>query len=234
MVSLERRLRPGLGVLLGYVHKKGGGNGAWRDVSGQYAPAVYSDTAGTDASGREIAIERLVSAPETRGFLLTSPTEMFTRYDGFLLQVTRPMQGRFQLTGSLVLSPARGRLGSSLNGPRGEQQSVAQGFGQNPNDFVNSDGRLIEDRPVAVKVQASELVAGRVPRERQLRPPDGPALGTPGECLGGRRAADVPPGRGDNRGSARGQLERVRPRAPIRSSRSAGARPSRSLSRRST
>ena len=67
VVSLERRLRPGLGVLLGYVHKKGGGNGAWRDVSGQYAPAVYSDTAGTDASGREIAIERLVSAPGPGG-----------------------------------------------------------------------------------------------------------------------------------------------------------------------
>ena len=153
VVSLERKLRPGLGVLLGYVHKKGGGNGAWRDVSGQYAPAVYSDTAGTDASGREIAIERLVSAPETRGFLPDQP-------DGDVHALRRlPAPGHaadagaISAHGSLVLSRARGRLGSSLNGPRGEQQSVAQGFGQNPNDFVNSDGRLVEDRPVAVKVQ---------------------------------------------------------------------------------
>ena len=59
---------------------------------------------------------------------------------------------------SVVLSKSTGRLGSSLNGPLAHQTSVAgtldaAPFGQNPNNFVNTDGRLIADRPVVVKAQ---------------------------------------------------------------------------------
>jgi hypothetical protein len=54
----------------------------------------------------------------------------------------------------LVVSKSTGRLGSSGTGLKASQTSAAGNFGTNPNDFINTDGRLIGDRPVLFKVQA--------------------------------------------------------------------------------
>jgi hypothetical protein len=64
---------------------------------------------------------------------------------------------------SVVLSEAKGRIGSSVRaGPSQAQTSAAGGgggtggFGQNtagPNDWVNTDGLLIGDKPVVSKAQ---------------------------------------------------------------------------------
>jgi hypothetical protein len=92
-------------------------------------------------------------------FLLTNPSEMFTRYKGLSIQGVKRMSDNWQLTASLVLSKSTGRLGSSLSDPLTSQQGIplspASGveFGQDPNHYVNTDGRLIGDRPVIGKVQ---------------------------------------------------------------------------------
>jgi hypothetical protein len=58
-----------------------------------------------------------------------------------------------------VVARSTGRVGSSRPntsatfGPAGNQTSTAGLFGRNPNDFVNTDGRLIGDRPVTFKTQ---------------------------------------------------------------------------------
>jgi hypothetical protein len=79
---------------------------------------------------------------------------MFMRYNGLNIQGQKRMSNRWQATGSLVLSKSTGRLGSSLVSPISSQTSTATStFGQNPNDFVNTDGRLIGDRPVIGKLQ---------------------------------------------------------------------------------
>ena len=58
---------------------------------------------------------------------------------------------------SLVLSKSEGRLGSSARvTSTTAQSSQARTFGREaagPNDFVNTDGRLIGDRPVVAKAQ---------------------------------------------------------------------------------
>jgi hypothetical protein len=63
------------------------------------------------------------------------------------------MSNNWQATASFVWSKARGRIGSSNAGPIGTVASTAARFGRDPNDFVNTDGRLNYDRPVSVKLQ---------------------------------------------------------------------------------
>ena len=63
------------------------------------------------------------------------------------------MSNNWQAVVSLVVSRSTGRLGSSLLGPFSRQSGISDSFGKNPNDYINTDGRLIEDRPVVFKTQ---------------------------------------------------------------------------------
>ena len=66
------------------------------------------------------------------------------------------MSHKWQGTFSLVLSKSEGREPSSIQGPRSSQSTTPASFGRfpnGPNDFVNSDGLLIADRPVIAKAQ---------------------------------------------------------------------------------
>jgi hypothetical protein len=156
IVGYERELAKGLGLALNYVHKRGQRYAGWRDVTGQYTPVIYSDTEGVGASGRDITVLRLDSDPAESVFVLTNRGELFTRYHGLTVQLTKRMTN-WQATASLVWSKASGRLPASLGGPTDEPTGTATGpgsrFGQNPNDFINTDGRLIHDRPLTAKVQ---------------------------------------------------------------------------------
>jgi hypothetical protein len=82
---------------------------------------------------------------------------MYMRYNGVTFMATKRMSHNWQGVVSLVLSKAEGRLGSSARfTPSTGQSSLAGTFGRDaagPNDFVNSDGRLIGDRPVVAKAQ---------------------------------------------------------------------------------
>ena len=155
IVGFERELARNLGLSLNYIHKRGEDYGGWRDIRGEYEPVTYVDDQGTDATGQSITVQRLLSDPADRLFQLTNPDEMFSRYHAFSAQVTKRMAGKWQLVSSLVLSRSTGRLGSSSNrsGPLTSQSGSALTFGQNPNDYVNTDGRLIADRPVTFKTQ---------------------------------------------------------------------------------
>ena len=94
-----------------------------------------------------------------RVFQLTNPDGMFSRFNGVTVQLVKRMADNWQMTSSFVWGRSTGRVGSSrpsasVNfGPAGAQTSTAGLFGRNPNDFVNSDGRLIADRPITVKTQ---------------------------------------------------------------------------------
>ena len=123
-------------------------------MGGQYATVGYVDDQGADASGRTIPVFQLQNDPADRLFLLTNPSEMFSRYNGGTLILTKRMSHHWQAVASLVVSKSTGRLGSSTQGLKSEQNSRAGSFGQNPNDFINTDGRLVGDRPVLFKVQA--------------------------------------------------------------------------------
>jgi outer membrane receptor protein involved in Fe transport len=140
-------------VSVGYVHKKGNRYGGWRDTGGIYSTVNYVDDTGVDATGQSIPVFQLQNDPADRFFLLTNPEGMFSKYDGGTLTLTKRMSHHWQAVASLVVSKSTGRLGSSTQGLKTSQSSAAGTFGKNPNDFVNTDGRLIGDRPVLFKVQ---------------------------------------------------------------------------------
>jgi hypothetical protein len=153
IAGYERELAKNLGLQLNYIHKRGRDYGGYLDTAGEYEETVYRDDQGTDATGREIPVLRLVSEPSERLFLLTNPDGLYTRYNALSVGVFKRMADNWQLTTSLVLSRSTGRIGSSGGGNLSNQTSAAASFGQNPNDFVNTDGRLIGDRPVTFKAQ---------------------------------------------------------------------------------
>ncbi len=161
IVGLERVLAKDLGLAVTYIHKRGRDFGGWRDVGGTYTPVAYSDTEGADASGGDITVFRRDSDPSESLFLLTNPSEMFSRYNGVTVQLQKHMSNNWQAVASLVVSKAEGRVGSSNLGPTDEPNSTARRYGQDPNDFVNTDGLLTYDRPVTAKLQlVYQLPAG--------------------------------------------------------------------------
>ena len=151
--ELSQELGKDLALSVGYIYKRGANYGGFRDVGGVYEPAVYLDNQGTDATNQPIAVLSLVSDPADRLFLLTNPSELHTRYNGGTLTLNKRMSHHWQMVTSLVISKSEGRIGSSRNGLKSNQSASAGTFGQNPNDFVNTDGRLIGDRPLLFKTQ---------------------------------------------------------------------------------
>jgi hypothetical protein len=69
---------------------------------------------------------------------------------------TKRMSHRWQGTFSLVVSKSEGREPSSILGARSAQSTTPGLFGRfnnGPNDWINSEGLLIGDRPVIAKAQ---------------------------------------------------------------------------------
>jgi hypothetical protein len=163
IVQLEQELVANLGVQVNYVHKYGQDYGGWQDITGQYVQTPYVDNVGVDATGQTLMVYKLISNPADRVFLQTNPAGMYMRYNGATVMLTKRMSHNWQGVVSLVLSKAEGRLASSARfSPVTSQSSLATApsggaqFGREtagPNDFINTDGRLIGDRPVVAKAQ---------------------------------------------------------------------------------
>jgi hypothetical protein len=157
IVQFEQEVMANLGVQVNYVHKRGSDYGAWRDITGVYQEWPYIDNQGVDATGNTVMVYRLLSNPADRVFLQTNPDGMYMRYNGVTMMATKRMSNNWLGVISLVLSKSEGRLGSSARATSTTgQTSVAGTFGREaagPNDFVNTDGRLIGDRPVVAKAQ---------------------------------------------------------------------------------
>jgi hypothetical protein len=154
-IGIERELVQNLGLMVHYVRKNGERYGAYHDIGGQYVSDTYVD----EISGARIPVQRLVNDTSERVFELTNPDGMFTRFNGFTVQLIKRMADNWQMTSSFVWGRSTGRIGSSRPavsaavGPAGNQTTTAGTFGRNPNDFINTDGRLIGDRTATFKTQ---------------------------------------------------------------------------------
>ncbi len=157
IVGLDREIVKDLGLSLNYVYKKSKEMGGYVDSTGVYTPVTYSDTEGVGATGKDLTVYRLDSDPADSIFLLTNVPQLHSTFSGLTAQLTKRMSHNWQMTASLVLSKNTGRTPSSLGGPTDEPTSAVittgKKFGRNPNDLINTDGRIISDRPVTAKVQ---------------------------------------------------------------------------------
>ena len=159
-IGFEHELIQGLGLSVYYINKRDQDLTGWEDRGGTYAATTYTDSVGRAdlVSGRPITVYRLTSPVASRDFWQDNGGgrfgDMFGRFNGLSIQADKRMSNRWQMQSSLTLSKAKGRDISSLRGPNGAQSNASYTlFGVNPNDFVNSDGLLVGDRPVQFKLQ---------------------------------------------------------------------------------
>jgi hypothetical protein len=159
IVQLEQQLMHDVGIQVNYVHKEGADYGAWQDIAGVYTQVPYVDNVGVDATGETVMVYKLTSNAADRIFLQTNPDGMYMNYNGMTFTATKRMSKNWQAVYSIVLSKAEGRIGSSARATSTTTQTSQAGtFGRElagPNDFVNTDGLLVGDRPVISKLQLS-------------------------------------------------------------------------------
>lgn len=163
IVGLEHQLARDVGVRVNYTYKRGRNFPAWQDVGGEYVQVPYVDDVGAEATGQTINVYQLVS--EERGpFLMTNPLGMKTDTHAVTAALTKRMSNHWQATVSYSYLHTKGRLPSSnRRDPTDDQNGslVFSDFGRNPNDFINTDGRLLAERPHIFHLQAvAELGAG--------------------------------------------------------------------------
>ncbi len=150
ILAWEQQLGPGIGFSINYVHKRSENQTAFPDIGGSYTLVPYTSP-GSDVT----QVYQLTSGAESRLFQLRNDDRMFSRYNGVAFELKKRLSNRWQANVGLTLSESTGRQGSSSarSTPLSSQISTAGIFGQNPNDFIFTDGRLVGDRPVVFKAQ---------------------------------------------------------------------------------
>ena len=151
IAAVEQQIGADLGFSINYVHKRSENQTAFNDIGGRYSLVPYTAPAGANVT----QVYRLTSGLDSRLFQLMNDDRMSSRYNGVAIELKKRMSNRWQANFGLTLSKSTGRQGSSSARatPLTSQTSTAGIFGQNPNDYINSDGRLIGDRPVVLKTQ---------------------------------------------------------------------------------
>lgn len=156
--QVEQELASNLGLQVNYVHKRGYDYPGWQDIGGQYAQVPYADNVGVGATNQTLQVYKLLTPFSRSLFQMTNVAGLYSRYNGLTITGTKRMSNNWQGTLSLVLSKSEGREPSSTGGPAAAQTGTSGNFGRIPgvggqNDFVNTDGLLIGDRPVVAKAQ---------------------------------------------------------------------------------
>ena len=208
-LSLERQFGNNMGGFVNLVYKRGRDFAAWKDLGGIYDEVTWIDgdynldgriddpndpvCMGPDhecqfdsnATGNPITLFQLLSDPSDLSFVITNRPEMDIEIYAASIGVNRPMRDNWSFNASLTLLESKGRTPDSLGATSVQQRGGLQfrRFGRNPNDFVNSGGRLRGDIPWHFKTQfvyrfPKDLVAALnvsvregAHRVRQVRPP---------------------------------------------------------------
>jgi hypothetical protein len=153
-LSVDRELTTDLGLSLIYVNKRGRDFAAWQDLTGVYQEVPYVDNVGTEATGQTITVFKLVSDIADRSFLMTNSDQVFNDVNAFTVQVNKRMSSNWQLTSALTYMKSEGRSSFSNSGAINQRSGLQfNSFGQNPNDFVNTESLLPGDRPWTFKNQ---------------------------------------------------------------------------------
>ena len=151
VLGFERELAADLGLSVTYMNKRGNNHPAWTD-DGTYETYQYTEP----ETGIQLDLQRLISEPEDRTFLLGNPDFMDTSAHAGIVALNKRMSNSWQATASVMVLRSSGQLGSQYtqNGWGRMDGGVAwRDFGKFPNNFVNLGGRLIGDRPVTAKTQ---------------------------------------------------------------------------------
>jgi hypothetical protein len=150
ILTFEHQLTDRIGISASGVYKRSDNQSGWRDIRGTYAQVQRT------AEGKTFNLLQLTSGAASRLFQLTNPGDIENTYQGVNFQLQKRMSNRWQGTFGITWSKTDGiqATNTARSSPTTSPNSAAiNDFGQNPNDYVNADGRLLGDRPVLLKTQ---------------------------------------------------------------------------------
>jgi hypothetical protein len=154
-VSFEREIVKSFGAQLNYVYKRARDYATWTDIAGQYVQVPFTDDLGDTATGRTFPVFQLVSDPADRQFRIANGEDTGSDVHAVTMGLMKRMTGNWQGNLSATWLRGTGRVTESVSGVGISQRGGLQfrDFGKNPNDYVNSDGRLRLDVTWSAKAQ---------------------------------------------------------------------------------
>jgi len=154
ILSVERELTAKMGLNVSYVRKWGRNYASWRDTVGTYTQAQVIDNRGQDATGNTINLFRLTTDPAARKYELGNSDNLFTDIHAITAGVNKRMTW-WMANLNFTYLRSTGALLGSLRTTSIQQRSALEfnTNGQNPNDYVNLDGRLVGDVGLQYKAQ---------------------------------------------------------------------------------
>lgn len=185
-IGIDRQLARTMAVKVSYVYKHGADQLGWKDVGG-----VYGTQTVTLPNGQALNVLPLLNATSARKFTLTNGPGFYNKYNGLLMTVTKRMSNHWQADVSWTESRSQGLFTTGT-------------VGQDPNDYVNLEGRIATiDRPhmlqsqgvvdvprIGVLVSANVMILSGLPYAPQAVVP----------LPQGTRSINIAsPGSGDNR-----------------------------------
>jgi outer membrane receptor protein involved in Fe transport len=153
--TLERDIGKGVGAHLSYSYKRAKDYATWSDITGQYVRVPITDDFGDNPTGRTIDVLQLTSNPADRQFRITNGDTTGSTVHAATLTLLKRMTGNWQMNASVTWLRGTGQVTESVSGVGISQRGGLQfrDFGKNPNDFVNTDGRLRLDVTWSAKAQ---------------------------------------------------------------------------------
>ena len=114
-------------------------------VTGSRGPWQLQSQQNPDAKGNTVRI--------------INQDRFYQKYKGLVIQANKRMSHNWMLLASMTFSTSYGmNAGSGSRTPSSQQNSNTGTFGQEPNDFVNSDGVFTGDRPYMFKMQGAYML----------------------------------------------------------------------------
>ncbi len=162
-VGIDHELITNLSVGGSFIYKKA------HNLIGRIAPnALFTSVPWTytdrDGSSHTVSLlsQTNASDPTANAPEIINQSLFSQDYKGLVVQASKRMANKWMMLASVTVSKSTGlNAGSASRDPYSNQQSNSGTFGLDPNDFVNSGGVLIGDRPVMFKLQGSyELPLG--------------------------------------------------------------------------
>ncbi|HVQ30442.1 MAG TPA: TonB-dependent receptor, partial [Vicinamibacteria bacterium] len=154
-MTLEREIVKSFGVQLSYVYKRARNYATWKDITGEYVQVPFTDDLGDNPSGQTFPVYQLVSDPADRQFRITNGADTGSDVHAATVTLMKRMTSNWQANFSATWLRGTGRVTESVSGVGISQRGGLQfrDFGKNPNDYVNSDGRLRLDVTWSAKAQ---------------------------------------------------------------------------------
>ncbi len=153
-VGLEREVIPDLGVEVSFIYKKDNDFVRVKDVRGDYAQIPFTDT--FQGQTQTLQVFNRTSPSSQSLFQVTNRDDFEQDYKSFFIQAYKRFSRNWQLQGSYQWQRGEGTGRGTLGvGAQSFSNLDQRSFGRDPNDLINSFGRLYTDSTNNIRLSAT-------------------------------------------------------------------------------